>query len=112
MALPKEVWENIFSNLSFEDSKEFGDEKFWRWRCNKNLSVTKRLFNKSWRQTYKIHEMIFNHLSEVFKRVDNLYRPEHETPESHKGKTGIRFLDMKKPTKDYYYYMNVEAKKS
>lgn len=51
--LPLEALEKIFSNLSFKESKDFGNEKYWKNRCLDSFGLSKKLFNRSWKTTLR-----------------------------------------------------------
>jgi hypothetical protein len=54
--LPVETVQKIFENLSFEDTKEFGDEKYWRRRLTSQYGVRSKSPGKLWKDTFELHD--------------------------------------------------------
>jgi hypothetical protein len=67
--LPIELIEKIFENLSFKEVGEFHNENFWKRKCNINFGVEKKIPYKSWRLTYKIHELVNKRFKKIIKKI-------------------------------------------
>lgn len=67
--LPTEnIWQ-IFDYLSFEEAQPFGDELYWKRRCEKDFGVLVKIGHKSWRMTYKTHDTIHRRFEKLLEKI-------------------------------------------